>query len=723
MTRMKRCRRWALATFAAAVLCLCVAEVPATSPLDPGHAPALAAKLLGEMRHDTSPERVHELWDWFCRAHFGAEKEPLVYDLFGKELKPVEGGDWVHASETSAVIAWETNLPARTHVEYGWTPACNSRALHAGREPYFYLHVHTLKDLTPDKLHYFRMVSVDERGNRIVSPLMTFTPKAPAGMLHVPGDLPGPPYLLDKPNTTYVLTEDITADGTAIEVAAPNITLDLNGRTVTYHNETIPKETFDDPWMSYVNKGAVGVKNFGQSGFTLVNGVIREGKGNNTGNSESTGFIPVYMRDVGKVRIAGVTVDYWTPQNTGMRFRGAGDDVEVHHCVFLDRGCVIRNRHGAAVRSLSFLGQKGTHYRVHHNLVKRTRQMGILGPNQLNHNEIYVDSWSVNSFAMAPWKDEGEAHHNRIFGTGVNVQGFGWGTQNVHIHHNLIHLAGIDTGSRRNKEGWGDQDSMNGLRVTNYDKGGQVRDNLLYHDNLVVITNRGGSQARGTEFFSDDTITDLVCRDTTFKVEALDDKTSQIACVVTHGQPAKADTCLPVWYRDCTLISNLCNVRFSDYYGKGSNHHFVRCRIVRTGNDERYHTFIVDGAYWSKRHVLLDCVFEGGAAYNDVLWKITSAKSFYSVKWTLTVKTLPGAKVAITDKEGQVEFEGKADATGKVDVPLTQCVVRPPAKLKCPSTERVEDVKTPHAVTATLGAWTKTATVEMTEKHEITVRP
>ena len=121
--------------------------------------------------------------------------------------------------------------------------------------------------------------------------------------------------------------------------------------------------------------------------------------------------------------------------------------------------------------------------------------------------------------------------------------------------------------------------------------------------------------------------------------------------------------------------------------------------------------------------MLLDCEFQGGAAYNDVLWKITSPKSFYSVKWTLTVKTLPGANVAITDKDGQVEFEGKSDATGKVEAPLTQCVIRPPAKLKCPSTERVEEPKTPHTVTVTLGAWTKTAPVEMTEKREITVRP
>jgi hypothetical protein len=81
----------------------------------------------------------------------------------------------------------------------------------------------------------------------------------------------------------------------------------------------------------------------------------------------------------------------------------------------------------------------------------------------------------------------------------VNVQGFGWGDRDTVIASNLVHLQGIATGDNRGKEGWGDQDSMNGLRVTNYDKGGQPRNNLLYDRNVVVINCRGGAQARGTE--------------------------------------------------------------------------------------------------------------------------------------------------------------------------------------------------------------------------------
>jgi VCBS repeat-containing protein len=44
------------------------------------------------------------------------------------------------------------------------------------------------------------------------------------------------PYLLTQANTNYVLQTDVTVDGTAFVVGEANITLDLNGHTVTYGN-------------------------------------------------------------------------------------------------------------------------------------------------------------------------------------------------------------------------------------------------------------------------------------------------------------------------------------------------------------------------------------------------------------------------------------------------------------------------------------------------------
>jgi len=60
-------------------------------------------------------------------------------------------------------------------------------------------------------------------------------------------------------------------------------------------------------------------------------------------------------------------------------------------------------------------------------------------------------------------------------------------------------MEGIGTGDNRGKEGWGDQDSINGLRVTNYGAGGQVKINLRYSDNVIVIRGRDKCEIRGTE--------------------------------------------------------------------------------------------------------------------------------------------------------------------------------------------------------------------------------
>ena len=46
------------------------------------------------------------------------------------------------------------------------------------------------------------------------------------------------PYYLDQQGKTYVLQTDVTTDGTAFAIIAKDVTLDLNGHTITYNNAT-----------------------------------------------------------------------------------------------------------------------------------------------------------------------------------------------------------------------------------------------------------------------------------------------------------------------------------------------------------------------------------------------------------------------------------------------------------------------------------------------------
>ncbi|KPJ55549.1 MAG: hypothetical protein AMS16_04070 [Planctomycetes bacterium DG_58] len=677
---------------------------------------ATAEQLAAEMRLKactvkTPHQEVYDAFNAFCAAHFGAEKEPMVYKIFGTELKFVEGGLWVHASETSAVIGFETCLPAKSHVEYGPTAAYGKKT--AEPERFFYLHQHYLAGLTTGRDVHYRIVAVDERGNRLVGKDRTLTPRTIAGAVHLPGGVEETPYVLDKANTSYVLSDDLTTPGTAFEVKADGITLDLDGHTARYCGR--------------------GVTASRQKGLTLLNGRIIQGtyKEATAGGGKDLRGPNVLLERCGDVTLAGMVFEHDAPQESCVLFNFANGNCEVHHNVFVDKGTRITNRHGAGLTECKCGWDRGNpaDFKVHHNLVKRARQNGLRFARQIYHNEIYIDSWSTNSFATGSYRDKDDHHHNRVFATGYNAYAFPWSKTNLNVHHNFVHMQAIDL-SHRWGETWGDINMLAGLRLTNYGKGGQERDKLRYGDNVVIIRGRGKVEIRGTEFYSDATIRGLVCEDTTVVAEAQDETAKQIACVVCQGHYNKPDS-LPVVYRNCRLISNICNVRFGDSYGKGNNHHIVNCTFTRSGSRDDYHTFVFGGQYWNFGHVIRDCVFGPGTAYNDVWWKETGRRSWYKVQWTLTLKAPPGAKVTIRQaqaleaktpeepNEPETAFDGTLGPNGEVEVPLTQCVIRPPVKYnwKAGTVDRREIALTPHTVTVTAGGKEATATVEMTRKR------
>ena len=90
----------------------------------------------------------------------------------------------------------------------------------------------------------------------------------------------------------------------------------------------------------------------------------------------------------------------------------------------------------------------------------------------------------------------------------------------------------------------------------------------------------------------------------------------------------------------------------------------------------------------------------------------------FSIGWTVTLRTAPGAKVTITDKSGAQVFTGKADATGKLDVKLLQLT------RKAIGTEnKVETIHhTPHTVTVEAGGRKTDKIVTVTAKQEIVLK-
>ena len=169
---------------------------------------------------------------------------------------------WKYASETSAVIYWQSgdiSESANSYVEYGKSDDLDRRTVQTV-EPRW-SHLHRLTGLETGVEYFYRMVNVETAtGKRTVSDLLSLRTEKEEGTVYIPGELAGPPYILDQPDTKYVLTRDITADGTAIDILAKGGVLDLDGHTVTFGDNS-PEQVYgvriSSSWEATVCNGSI----------------------------------------------------------------------------------------------------------------------------------------------------------------------------------------------------------------------------------------------------------------------------------------------------------------------------------------------------------------------------------------------------------------------------------------------------------------------------------
>jgi len=635
---------------------------PATLTM-PGH----DAELTATYRDSGAPDKDwYPAFDLFCQLKFGAEKEDLAYDHWGNTLQfmSVSGSEWQYASKTSAVVAFETNLPAKSYVEYGETTSYGSQTPQNYR--YHYVHVIYLTGLDEDTTYHFRYVAQDERGNTIYSTDKTLTTATPANVVYVPGSLSGPPYTLSESGKTYLVTEDIVADGSVFLVTNGNITVDLDGHTVTYNNAD------DDPNDSY------GIESRYHDNVNLYNGTIKQGLGYNGGDDNALGNSPVYIRSCSGGEVAGVKADYLGAQISGL-FMHYSPGSTVHHCVVLDRGGEMVNRH----MGCDAIAGVAT---AHHNLVLRGRQGGVEchDNGEYYNNEVYIDSVCTNSFGMGLYDVSfTRLHHNRIFGTGYLLVAIGTvsGCTDIEADNNFVHLHEMEPDDR-----WPEYGPQSGGYCCRITWGG---DNIDYHDNTMITYAQDGGMVRGTWFYTQASTTDVTYTDSVVKAVLLNETSDIQGCIVVAGDGDAAAP--PHLYENNRVISNFCNVRLGESYGTGCNTRYYDNTLVKCGPDRADYRTIQcgEGSTASKNHEFYDSLFEGGASYDEVLFAGTGAHDFY-VGWTLTVETEPYANVTIEDVSQVQVFSGQADEYGIAETTLYQYKHEPGGKT----------FHTPHKVTA-----------------------
>jgi len=680
-----------------------------------------------------------------------------IAPISDKEALPVGklSEQWVLASETSAVIYWQTENRSRSRVEYGQTEACGMKTATSGVSQVtglpHWTHFHRITGLEPGREYFFRMVCLGTDGKEVPSEPKTFTTKRLKGVVRLPDALPARPVVLDRKDATYVLTKDLTLPLGGLEIAADNITLDMDGHTLTYNDKAYagPKEWSKRAYRKQPHDFGINVTARGH--VRILNGVIRQGRGNSAGTPVGVGCNPLYSRG-GSVELAGVEVVWAGRDISGLFFHWQGGS-HVHHCVMEDKGSGITNRH-QAISTID--GNAWGSY--HHNLVKRTRQQGLMGAARALHNEIYVDSCATNAFGIvgsAKSPQPVEIAHNRIIGIGehpVGIAMFKAYRPGSAVHHNLVEVkctrSGTEygyTGSACFRTTWGadNLDVRENTFIAHADVyGGKVAKARAVWVGLPTFTPKGANEeiadARGI-----------------FRgnyVAALGRKGAKAGglCVVCLNQSPN------LIFLDNTVVSTWGNVLLGDEYGhSGGYPKFVGNTFRRAGKQRNYYTIRHEYARRPGTGVFLANQYEHGAAEDSVRLR-EGARIVMQAAVCISVKdgkgrAIPGAEVAIRDKLGQEVFKGVtrgvnteavlvADAREALSVgELKDKVARGRVAsialergtlrailTRCILTSTGKDARTPHRITVTKKGYAETCrTVDVADagKLEIVLAP
>lgn len=345
--------------------------------------------------------------------------------LVGGEAAPFQR-QWVYVSETSAVVYWQLHdirREALSYVEYGATRDVPERTL-ATTEPRW-AHLHRLKGLETGTLCYYRMVVVDPKTRAETrGELLALTPQKRVGAIRIPQEVKGPPFTLDKPGATYILTQDVTADGNAFILTGADVTLDLGGHTVVFGNNTAEQVS------------GILARNTGKA--IICNGHVAQGA---KCKDYSTAVESRWRAE--PTEVFGISTDVHLPNAYPVKFLGKAANVRIHHNLLVSRVTELESRHYPG-NDLLRLDIAGGNIEVNDNLLTEGCHIGIRlageGPNvEVHHNDIRHHQRYVNGYALACSCPGLKVHHNRVtsMGRGAHLTAEG-----IEFRDNYLDLAG-----------------------------------------------------------------------------------------------------------------------------------------------------------------------------------------------------------------------------------------------------------------------------------------
>ena len=375
---------------------------------------------------------------------------------------------WVHVSETSAVLYWWAEDATRSHVEFaqGGGPVQRTALTKGARWGQF----HRLRGLETGRTYSCRMVVVDPRSQaETKSAVLQVTPRRKQGANRIPGQMAGPPFVLDRAGATYILTQDVKADGTALDITAPDVTLDLDGHTVVFGDNTA--EQVRGVWAHSPGKA------------TICNGHIVQG----ARSKAYSAAVESRWRDA-PTEVFGISTDVHLRCAYPIKFLGKAANVALHHNLLFSRVVDIESRHYPGNDLLRLDISAGGNIVVHDNVLTEGCHVGIRLSGEgrrveVHHNDIRHHQQYVNGYAIAASCPGMDIHHNRITscGRGVHLT-----REGIRLHDNHLdiyghqHLDDIPAKSRPFKH---QQVELHGIKL----EGNRVKGCKVYRNHVRIV--------------------------------------------------------------------------------------------------------------------------------------------------------------------------------------------------------------------------------------------
>jgi hypothetical protein len=630
-------------------------------------------------------------YNWFFNYRLNQLAEttdPLVQQTIGTAPEIDPNSWWTHPSYNSASVAFATTTSTLTRIEYGTTGYTRQTEI---SESYFFNHLHYLTDLQENTTYHYRVIYQDRAGLVKATPDKTLTTKTFTTETKLTNhDFP----LQITQSGTYVLTEDVVSAGLGINVKSSNVTIDLNGHTLIYDNETPTATKSPDSGWQYIEDANYGIRaglwNF--VNLNIYNGRLKQGA---AGTPAMSPIFLFHMSSATKNEIAGITADYYSDSTAGIRTNNG----KTHHNVVYDKGTEISDRH-AGLRAL----HAGADSTVAYNSLRRFRHRGIDcdGANcEVAHNELYSDSYATNSFAIGSGENH-NIHDNKIFGMGYLFIGIGWGN-GMRAESNLIY--GRCYAPNQRSDEYVRPSSVAGMRVTDFDGNGFSRGMLVENNTIVLLAEKspvsdiGCTMARGLWLSNGtkDAASSMIYRANTIKVEALagnynpnksqtyynGDVNNVLAPISMQGGAwVSEEIASAILFEDNHLIANVNHIVIGEGYGIGSGARFYRTTLEKIPHDnEFFHPIRLGFWYWNTlENKILDTTligiteeefqppqFFGGAGKMDISYGFTKKLLFtdqYGTPLSNQTLTLQSFATAENHQTLQIttDYEGYAAA-------------------------------------------------------------